>query len=296
MHLPVLLQQVLKKLDLKEGDVFLDCTVGNAGHSLRVCQEFGKGIKIIGLDLDSDSLSRAKSSLEENSCDFVLKKENFRNLDKVLRELKVKEVDKILFDLGWSSDQLESSGRGFSFLRNEPLLMTLKKDISEDDLTAKDIVNLWDKENVIQILKSYGEEGFARKIAEKIVEKRKVKAFETTFDLVDAINEAVPAFYKKRKIHPATKTFQALRITVNDELEALKEGLEKGFEALSKNGIIAVISFHSLEDRIVKNFFRDLKKSERADLLTKKPEIAGKEEILQNPRSRSAKLRVALKK
>jgi 16S rRNA (cytosine1402-N4)-methyltransferase len=284
MHKPVLLQQVLDKLDVQKGETFLDCTIGNAGHSLEICLRLGKGIKIVGIDIDADSLKRSEESLKKSGCNFILSKGNFRDLDKVLSDLKIKKVDKILFDLGWSSDQLESSGRGFSFLRDEPLLMTLKKDVSEDDFTARDILNFGEEKNIAQIIKSYGEEGFAERIAKKIVEIREDKKFETTFDLVDAINKAVPSFYKKKKIHPATKTFQALRIAVNDELNALKEGLSKGFSALESGGRMAVISFHSLEDRIVKNYFRNLKKEGLAELLTKKPEVAERVEVKENPR------------
>jgi 16S rRNA (cytosine1402-N4)-methyltransferase len=201
-------------------------------------------------------------------------------------------VDRILLDIGLSSNQFEDSGRGFSFQKDEPLIMSFKKDLKETDLTAKEILNTWDRENIEAILKGYGEEQFAWKISKAIVERREQKPIETTFELVDIVKSATPKFYHHRKIHPATKTFQALRITVNDEIESLKDGINKGFNILNKDGRIAVISFHSLEDRIVKQFFREMEDSGVGKRITKKPILPSEEEIRENPRSRSAKLRI----
>ncbi len=173
--------------------------------------------------------------------------------------------------------------------------VSFKKDVTEDDLTAKEIVNSWDLENIATILKSYGEEQFSWKIAKAIVARREEKPIETTFDLVDIIHVATPKWYHHKRIHPATKTFQALRITVNDEIESLKDGISKGFERLKPNGRLAVISFHSIEDRVVKNFFKECSTLGRATTITKKPVVPAIEETKENPRSRSAKLRIIQK-
>jgi 16S rRNA (cytosine1402-N4)-methyltransferase len=209
-----------------------------------------------------------------------------------------------MLDLGLSSDQFETSGRGFSFQKNEPLLMTFKENLGPEDLTAKQIVNTWDEENIADIIYGYGEERYSRKIAKGIVGARAVKPIETTFDLVEIIKNSTPSRYAHGKIHPATRTFQALRITVNDEINALKEGLEKGWERLAPGGRMAVISFHSIEDRIVKHFYKSKEWMEKADgtsertanIITKKPITASHQEISENPRSRSAKLRIIEKK
>jgi 16S rRNA (cytosine1402-N4)-methyltransferase len=295
MHQTVLLHETIAGLGIKEGDVLLDGTVNAAGHSKEACQIAGGKITIIGLDMDEDALVRAEENLKAAGCDHKLMLSSFRNMDKVLIELGIKAVDKIILDLGLSSNQFEESGRGFTFQRNEPLLMTFKKNPTVHDLTAKEIVNTWDEENIEAILKGYGEERYARKIARAIVEHREVKPINTTFELVEIIKDATPKTYHFRKIHPATKTFQALRITVNDEIESLKDGLKKGFEALASDGRMAVISFHSLEDRAVKHYFKDLEKVGLAKMLTKKPITPSDAEVQKNSRSRSAKLRILQK-
>jgi 16S rRNA (cytosine1402-N4)-methyltransferase len=207
----------------------------------------------------------------------------------------VAHADKILLDIGLSSNQFEQSARGFSFQKDEPLIMSFKKDLKETDLTAREIVNTWDEVNIQTILEGYGEEQFAWKIAKAIVARRQENPIETTFDLVEIIKLATPKFYHHKKIHPATKTFQALRITVNDEIESLKEGVSKGFNILNRGGRMAIISFHSLEDRIVKQFFKDKQTKDEGMLITKRPIVPTEEEIKENPRSRSAKLRVIQK-
>jgi len=292
MHKTVLLQSSIEGLGIKTGDTFLDCTLGGGGHSEMVLKEFGDKVRVIGLDLDDKALDRSKIRLLSISSSVTFFKESFRNLDKVLDKLGLKSVNKILFDLGLSSNQFEESGRGFTFQKDEPLLMTFKENISLGDITAEEIVNNWDEENIVAILEGYGEERFAKRIARAIVVERKNKLIKTTFDLVGVVKLATPKFYHRMKIHPATKTFQALRITVNDEIESLKEGIAKGFERLSPKGRIAIISFHSLEDRVVKNYFREKSKAGEAVLITKKPIMPTREEILENPRSRSAKLRI----
>jgi 16S rRNA (cytosine1402-N4)-methyltransferase len=294
MHKTVLLQESIDALNLKKGAVFVDGTFGGGGHSAEACERFGKDVSIFAFDLDSDAIEAGKAKFADAACDIKFFQDNFKNLDKVLHD-EGRAADGILVDLGYSSDQLESSNRGLSFLRDEPLKMTLKKTISETEFDASDIVNTWDEEDIANVIYAYGEEQFARRIARDIVAARENSPIKTTTDLVAIITNAVPAFYKRGKIHPATKTFQALRIAVNDELGNLKAVLEKGFESLASEGRMAVISFHSLEDRIVKNFFRDKDKEGSGELITKKPIIPSQREIKENPRSRSAKLRVIKK-
>jgi 16S rRNA (cytosine1402-N4)-methyltransferase len=292
MHKTVLLQQAVDGLDIQVGDIFVDGTLGSGGHSELVAQRFGDAVQIIGLDMDVDALSRSEMRLKKLSSKMTFIQANFRNLDKVLDDMHIEHANKILLDIGLSSNQFEESGRGFSFQKDESLTMTFKKNLEDSDLTAEFIVNNWDEENLATIIYSYGEERFARKIAKKIVEVRSEKPIKTTTELVDIIVQATPGWYHHRKIHPATKTFQALRITVNDELQALKEGLEKGFKRLASHGRIAVISFHSLEDRIVKKYFRQKHDEGVAQVITKRPITPEESELEGNRRSRSAKLRI----
>ena len=204
----------------------------------------------------------------------MLARDNFRNLDKVLESLKIEKINGAIFDIGISSSQIDESRRGFSFQKDEPLLMTMKAEIEPDDLTAQEIVNNWSEKDLADAIWKYGEERFSRRIAKNIIRRREAKKFETTLELVDAIRESVPSFYRNsRKINCATRTFQALRISVNDELGALKDGIEKAWNFLERNGSLAVISFHSLEDRIVKNYFKELAAKNEGKILTKKPVI-----------------------
>lgn len=286
-HQSVLLKETIDGLDIKSGEVFLDGTFNDGGHSIEVCRALGNAVRIIGIDLDSDALAKARTRFLKESCRIALHEENFRNLDLVLEKEGLEKVDAILFDLGFSSVQIEESGRGFSFLRDEPLLMTLSK---SGRLTAKDIVNDWEAQHLETIIRHYGEEKRAKKVAEAIVTARVENEITSSGELADIISRALGG--KKGRLHPATKTFQALRITVNDEMEALREGLEKGLDKLSPGGRFAVISFHSIEDRIVKRFFRESAKEGRGDILTKKPITASEEELEKNNRARSAKLRI----
>lgn len=265
-HKPVLLHESIDALNLGSCKVFVDATYGGGGHSREVGKQF-PDTEIIALDQDPEA---------------GVITANFRDIDKVV----TKKVDAILFDLGFSSDQLESIP-GLSFQKDAPLDMRL----SRLGPTAAEILNSWDESAIELILRGFGEERLSKKIAQEVVEKRKHKPFERTTDLVEAVLAVKPK-HPRDKMHPATKTFQALRITVNSELDALENGLQKGFEILNSGGRFAVISFHSLEDRIVKNFFRDKAKENLAKLITKKPIIPTPEEIRGNPRSRSAKLRV----
>ena len=259
---------------------------------MEIVNRFGRDVKIVCIDEDEDALERAEKALSKVNADFVTKKANFRSLDWVLDELGYKQIDKILFDLGLSSNQLELSGRGFSFNKEEPLIMTFGKGNSPSGVSARDIVNSWKEEDIANLIYQYGEERFSRRIAKGIIEFRKAQSIETTSQLALIVRDAVPFWYGKRKINPATKTFQALRIAVNDEVEALKEGLAKGFERLKPKGRMIVISFHSIEDRIVKTFYKELHKTEKGILVVKKPIVPTREEIEENKRSRSAKLRI----
>lgn len=285
VHKTVLLNETIEGLNLHDKSVVIDCTFGGGGHSREICMKY-PGVKIIALDQDKGAFTKAESKFKDLKCDISFVNKNFRDLP------TEEKVDGVIFDLGLSSDQLENSGRGFSFMRKEPLLMTMKENPSSEDITAIDVVNTWEEGNLADIIYGYGEERFSRRIARGIVEARKKAKIETTTDLVQIIQDSVPVAYRRGRLHPATKTFQALRITVNDELGALREGLEKGFNVLKAGGRMSVISFHSLEDRIVKRFYKEKEKKGKARLINKRPILASKEEIKENPRSRSAKLRI----
>ncbi|MAF59606.1 MAG: 16S rRNA (cytosine(1402)-N(4))-methyltransferase RsmH [Candidatus Pacebacteria bacterium] len=292
MHQSVLLQEVVDGLDVKSHDVVVDGTLGSAGHASELAKKLSNEGFLIGIDQDIDALKRGKENLESCEAKVELIKGNFRDVDTLLKEIGIDEVNKILLDLGMSSNQIEESGRGFSFKKEEPLLMTLRDDVDEETLTARRIVNEWREDQIETVLRGYGEEKHSRKIAKAIVERREVSPIETTTELVKVIEDSVPKFYKWKRIHPATKTFQALRIAVNDEIDALSEGLERAYRLLKPNGRIAVISFHSTEDRIVKRFFREVKERDGGVILTKKPIVPSEDEIEKNPRARSAKLRI----
>ena len=295
MHIPVLLKESTECLNPKQGDVILDATINGGGHSEEILKMIGEKGRLIGIDQDDEVLNKLKEKWKDRK-NILLARDNFRNLDKVLESLKIEKINGALFDIGVSSSQIDESGRGFSFQKDEPLLMTMKAEIEPDDLTAKEIVNIWSEKDLADVIWKYGEERFSRRIAKNIVRRRKAKKFETTMELVDAIRESVPSFYRNgRKINCATRTFQALRIAVNDELEALKEGMEKAWSFLQGGGSLAVVSFHSLEDRIVKNYFKELAAKNEGKIMAKKPIIPTEEEKKANPRSRSAKLR-AIKK
>jgi 16S rRNA (cytosine1402-N4)-methyltransferase len=291
-HKSVLLQESIGGLNIKEGEIFLDGTLNDGGHSIHVCRSLKGNVKIIGIDLDGDAIKRARERFKNEQCLISFHQENFRNLDAVLEIEGVSSVNAILLDLGFSSVQLEESGRGFSFRRDEPLLMTLSNE-GKAQLTARTIVNEWEEKHIETIIRHYGEERRARRIARAIVEARNEKPIETTLELARIIENEIGK--KRGKINPSTKTFQALRIAVNDELYALIEALEKGFESLASDGRMAVISFHSLEDRLVKRYFKKMTYEKRGFLVNKKPITPGDEELRENPRSRSAKLRIIKK-
>ncbi|MFH0803874.1 MAG: 16S rRNA (cytosine(1402)-N(4))-methyltransferase RsmH [Candidatus Tagabacteria bacterium] len=287
-HIPVLLKEVIKFLDPKPGDIILDATIDGGGHTEAILERILPDGKLIGIDQDKQLLDKL------NSKNIILLNGNFRDLDKLFKPLKIKLLNGALYDLGMSSSQLEESGRGFTFLKDEPLLMTYKYPLEPEDLTAEKILNNWSEKEIADILFQYGEESSARRIAKKIAEERKKKRIRTTFELTDIIKKSVPHKFWQR-INPATKTFQALRIAVNDELNAISESLEKVWRFLIPGSRLVIISFHSLEDRIAKNFLRNKKIEGTAEIKTPKPIRATDEEISYNPRSRSAKLRAAIK-
>jgi 16S rRNA (cytosine1402-N4)-methyltransferase len=290
VHKSVLLKETIDGLNLNLNDesVVVDSTFGGGGHSVEILSKFPK-TKVIGIDQDKTAWEKAKEKFKGMEKRITFVNANFSELGSIVKDTK---IDGIIFDLGLSSDQLENTGRGFTFLKDEPLLMTMKENAKEEDLTAKEIVNTWEEKNLADIIYGYGEERYARRIAKAIVEAREKEEIQTTFDLVRIIENAVSGAYRKGRIHCATRTFQALRIAVNDELRVLEKGLESGFEILKKGGRMSTITFHSLEDRIVKRFYKKLQQEDKAILINKKPIVATNEEIKNNPRSRSAKLRI----
>jgi 16S rRNA (cytosine1402-N4)-methyltransferase len=290
-HVPVLLHEVIEFLNIQADDVVVDATLGGAGHARALADKLGEKGVFIGFDLDADALERAHESLKGAKPTVHLVNANFRTLSAQLETLGIQKITKILFDLGWSSYQL-NSGRGLSFLRNEQLIMTFRKNPGPSELTAATIVNEWAEESLADVIYGWGEERYSRRIAKAIVERRAWKRIETSTDLAEIVRDAVPPAYRRGRLHPATKTFQALRIAVNDELGALSEGLRSAFQRLAPGGRVAVISFHSIEDRIVKQTFVQLEKEGQGIRLTKKPIAPSIDEIQNNPRSRSAKLRV----
>jgi len=295
MHIPVLLQETIDGLGVKERDIVFDGTFGGGGHSFEISKKLGKDGTLVVVDQDQDALDKGRDKLSSCAGKVYVQKGNFRNIISMLKENKLEYVDKIVLDLGLSSTQLEESGRGFSFQKDEPLLMTLYDNPKEGDLTAEEIVNTWDEENLSDIIYGYGEERSARAIARGIVRAREVEPIKTSKQLADIIAGSLPFFRVGKGIHPATKTFQALRITVNDELGALKQALTDGTKVLGSGGRIAIISFHSLEDRIVKMFFREEAKNGALKIITKRPIAPSEAEQKENRRSRSAKLRIAEK-
>jgi len=295
-HISVLMNEVLENLDIQAADIIVDGTINGGGHSLEIVKQLSSSGILVGIDQDATGLAVSERLLRDVPPQVNLIHDNFRNIDQIIANLGINSVDKILLDLGWSSNQFENPDRGFSFMHDGPLLMTLSENPETVVFTAYDIVNDWSPESIIDILEGYGEEKYAWHIAQAIVKSRDISPISSTLQLADIIKNAVPAKYRNAAIHPATKSFQAFRIAVNDEMGALHEVLEKGYELLSPGGRFVVISFHSIEDRIVKRFFKQKKIEKSAELLTKKPIIAADRELQENKRARSAKLRVLIKK
>ena len=290
-HDSVLTDEVLKALAIQPSDTVVDATLGGGGHFAALLAALGEGGTIVGIDADLAAVARGRSmyALDRRPERPIahLVNDNFRNLARILERLGVAPVDAILFDLGWSGYQI-AAPRGFSFQNEEPLLMNY----SEGGETAADIVNSSSEAALADIIFMYGEERFARPIAHAIVEARSKERILTTDALVAAIKAGTPARYHKQKIHPATRTFQALRIAVNDEIGALREGLSAAIGSLAPGGRLVVISFHSIEDRIVKSTLRDAADAGLGAMTPKKPIVPARAEILHNRRARSAKLRV----
>ena len=289
MHKSVLKKEVLEYLNPETGENFIDATTGEAGHSLEILKKIEPSGKVLGIELDEKVYLRLKKQKIKN---LIMVNNSFANLKEIIQNQDFGPVSGILFDLGFLSWHVDESEKGFSFLKEENLDMRYN---SKTELTAMKIVNLWEEKDISKILKEYGEEQFARRIASNIIKSRQEEPIITTTRLAEIIKSSVPAWYRHKRIHPATKTFQALRITVNDELESIKKALPQALEILKPGGRLVVMSFHSLEDRIVKRYFKEKAQENLLKILTKKPIQASREEIINNPRSRSAKLRAAIK-
>ncbi|MBQ8043517.1 MAG: 16S rRNA (cytosine(1402)-N(4))-methyltransferase RsmH [Clostridia bacterium] len=302
-HVPVLLDQCIECLNIKEGGVYVDGTLGGGGHSSCVLKRLNNTGRLIGIDRDSEALAHTSERLKEYS-NVTYVKDNHENIKNILLELGIDKVDGILLDLGVSSYQLDEPSRGFSYMHDAALDMRMNKD---QDFTAYDVVNKYSEERLTEIFSNYGEEKYSKSIARKIVETRREKEIKTTFQLVDIIKSAIPAKARNEKQHPAKRVFQAIRIEVNGELVDLENALKDAVMSLREEGRLLVITFHSLEDRIVKKTFENLQGKctcppdfpkcicgfeSFGKIITKKPIIATDEELEQNPRSRSAKLRV----
>ncbi len=285
-----MLEEVLGHLNLGPGKIVVDGTLGAAGHSLKILEIILPGGKLIGLDRDQKAIEIARENLKNfpGSCDLI--HSNFQEMDKALESLGIKGVDGILLDLGISSIQLDDPERGFSFQADGPLDMRLDQ---SSYISAYDLVNNLNEDELSELLWTYGQERWHNRIARFLVEERQKNPISTTAQLRDIVVRATPHKYRYQRIHPATRTFQAIRIAVNRELESLEEALEKAVKLLNKNGRICIISFHSLEDRIVKIGFKNLAGQGLIRIITPKPLEATDSEVSLNPRSRSAKLRVA---
>lgn len=290
MHIPVLLKEAMSCLDPQPNKNFIDCTLGEAGHSLAILEKIAPRGKVLGIEADSELYQKF---LARKIPRLITVNDNFVNLKKIVKEKKFGPISGVLLDLGISSWHLEESQKGFSFLRNEPLMMRLDGD--ESKLTAASIINDWPADELERIFREYGEERFASKMAAAICSLRNRKPIETTWQLAEIIKRILPPAYEGGRIHPATRVFLALRIAVNRELENLERTLPQILEVLNKGGKICVITFNSLEDRIVKNFFKEQARQGRLKTLTPRPLTASLVEIKNNPRSRSAKLRAAAK-
>ena len=292
-HTAVLLHEAVDALALKSTSTVVDATLGGAGHARGIVEILGADGLFIGFDMDSDAVERANDALAHARPKIELINANFRHMKSELEKRGINYIDAALFDLGWSAYQLDA-GRGFSFSRKEgqeDLLMTYAKTVTPQTLTAATIVNEWSEESIADILFGWGDERYSRRIAQAIVEQRAHKPFATAGELAETIYQAVPSSYAHGRLHPATKSFQALRIAVNDELGALTAGLESA-RTMLRHGRIAVITFHSTEDRVVKRIFAEWEKNGWGIRITKKPLTSSESEVKENPRARSAKLRV----
>jgi 16S rRNA (cytosine1402-N4)-methyltransferase len=306
-HYTVLKDESVKGLQIKPNGTYIDCTLGGGGHSEKIVSKLNQDGLLIAFDQDIDALDAAKERLSQYEDRILFIHNNFRNLADELDQHSISNVDGILFDLGVSSPQLDRGERGFSYQHDAKLDMRMNQ---EQELTAYDIVNDWSYNQLVSIFFKYGEEKFSKQIARKIEEHRKTKSIETTFELVDIIKEGIPAAARRKGGHPAKRIFQAIRIAVNDELNAFNDALHQAAQVINVNGRIAVITFHSLEDRICKQAFKKwstpketprnlpiIPKEYEApfNMISRKPIVAGNEELEENRRSRSAKLRIVEK-
>ncbi|MBZ2173668.1 16S rRNA (cytosine(1402)-N(4))-methyltransferase RsmH [Schnuerera sp. xch1] len=303
-HTPVLLKEVIDGLNVKENGIYVDGTLGGAGHSLEIAKRLTTG-KLIGIDQDLNALKKAKEVLKDNMDKVILVHENYVNIENILHKLNIRKVDGILLDIGVSSHQLDEEKRGFSYSKEAPLDMRMD---NTKKFSAWNVVNGYSKEELEKIIWDYGEERWAKRISEFIVSERRKAPIDTTFRLVDIIKKAIPKNARRKGHHPAKKTFQAIRIEVNDELHLLENSIPNMIRLLNKKGRLCIITFHSLEDRIVKKMFVELNKDcicppefpicvcdkeKEINIITKKPIIPTKSEVERNPRSRSSKLRIA---
>ena len=306
IHKSVLLDECIDSLNIKPDGIYVDGTLGGAGHSLEIVKRLDGG-KLVAFDQDMDAIENARIKLAEYMDRVILIHSNFENLGEKLDENGIIGIDGLLLDLGVSSYQLDTPERGFSYMHDAPLDMRMDKSLTE---SAWDIINRYSEAELSDIIRNYGEENWHARIAAFIVERRREKPIETTFELVDIIKAAVPRKARDENLHPAKRTFQAIRIAVNRELDVIEKVIREATEKMNRGGVIAIITFHSLEDRIVKNVFRDLSAGcicppefpvctcntvAKLKLLTKKPIISSKEELEENPRARSAKLRCAVR-
>ncbi|QRG65771.1 16S rRNA (cytosine(1402)-N(4))-methyltransferase RsmH [Brevibacillus choshinensis] len=306
-HVTVLRDEAVAGLNIRPGGIYVDCTLGGAGHSSLIASQLTEGGRLIAIDQDDWALNNARDRLSSVMDRVTLVKSNFRHIKDIVSDLGLDGVDGILFDLGVSSPQLDEGERGFSYNADAPLDMRMDQ---QAPLTAYDIINEWDEEEIAKIIWEYGEEKFSRRIARQIVQYRAKKPVETTGELVELIKEGIPAAARRTGPHPAKRTFQAIRIAVNDELNAFKEAVADAISVLRPEGRVSVITFHSLEDRICKQVYQELSKGctcppsfpicacgneATVKVITRKPILPSEEELEANPRARSAKLRVAEK-
>lgn len=306
-HVPVLLEECIDGLNIKPDGIYVDGTLGGAGHSSEICKRLSPNGMLIGIDRDEEALRVSSKRLEGFDCKKAFVHGNYSDIKNILRELGIEEIDGALLDLGVSSYQLDNPERGFSYMNDAALDMRMDR---SEGMTAYDIVNEYSKDELYRIIKSYGEERWASRIADFIVKARREKPIETTFELVEIIKAAVPASARRNGPHPAKRTFQAIRIEVNDELGGVKRAVDDFIDVLAPKGRLAIISFHSLEDRIVKDAYSEREnpcvcppeipicvcgKKPEIKKINKKPIVPSESQEDENPRARSAKLRVCEK-
>ena len=294
-HITVLTKEAVDALELNPSSVVVDATFGSGGHAREILSRLGAGGMYIGIDADASAFEASREEIESYEATTHLVVDNFRELSTVLDRLKINKVDAVLADLGWRTEQFTEGNRGFSFHDEKALTMTYGNPALYT-FTAHDIVNCWDENNIADVIYGYGEERGSRRIANAIVTAREQGEIATAAQLAEIVSEALPKRHRNPRIHPATKTFQALRIAVNDELGALETLIHDGFVRLNTGGRMAIITFHSIEDRVVKHIFRSFIDEKTAEKISKKPIVPTIDEVKNNPRARSAKMRIVEKK